>query len=351
MRGMRYHGNRDLRLEEIAEPVVTPGTVKVAVEWTGICGSDLHEYVDGPIFVPTPDNPHPLTGDSLPVVMGHEISGRVADLASDVTGVTVGDAVAIEPLITCGRCTACVDGHYNLCLNAGFHGYSGWGGGFADFVVVRAERVHRLGSVPTDIGALVEPLSGSYHAVRRSGAKPGDFVVVFGAGPMGLFITLILKALGVEDVVAVSRSTLRKVKAAEAGADPVLDPGEADVSAAVRTLTGGRGADVTFECTGQTPTLRTAIESTRSGGTLVNVAIWGKDAEINMIAPVMREINMIGTSAYCNDFAPVIQLLEDGKLDVSRFITRRVALENVVEEGIMQLLDNRDAIAKIIVHP
>jgi (R,R)-butanediol dehydrogenase/meso-butanediol dehydrogenase/diacetyl reductase len=351
MKASLYYGKRDLRVEEIPEPEVRPGTVKIKVEWTGICGTDLHEYEDGPTFCPAPGHPHPLTGETVPVVLGHEMAGVVVEVGEGVTHVAPGDRVAVEPYITCGECEYCVNGPYNLCVKIGYYGLSGWGGGFAQFVVVEGKRVFGLGEISTEVGALVEPLSVAHHAIRRSGAKPGDTVAVFGAGPIGLFIISILKALGIEDVYSVELSSVRKEKARAAGVTRVLDPSVDDVVSILKEATGGYGVNVAFEAVGASPALQSALDATRSGGTVVNVSIWSKKAEIDMFGLVMREISLIGTSAYKDDHADVIKLLQSGKLKVEQFITGRIAVEDVGELGIRQLIENKDENVKIIVHP
>lgn len=348
---MLYHGREDLRSGELPLPELRPGSVRIKVEWTGICGTDLHEFEEGPIFAPTEEHPHPLTHESVPIVLGHEISGRIEAISPGVEGLSVGDAVSVEPIISCGECYYCRVDRFNLCVKAGYHGLSGWGGGFAEFVVVDAQRVHPLGDIPTDIGALVEPLATAYHAVRRSGVQPGDSVVVFGAGPIGLFITAVLRAIGVSDVTSVEVSTVRKGMALEAGAALVLDPTHSDVVSLVRERTGGLGADVTFECVGLAPVLQSAIDSTRSGGKLTNVAIWADKAPLDMFSVVMREIDVVGTSAYCNDHQPVIKLIQEGKIDPRKFITGRISAEDVVELGLKQLVYNKERNVKIIVAP
>jgi len=351
MKSMLYYGKTDLRAGVLPIPELRPNSVRIKVEWTGICGTDLHEYEEGPIFAPTPEKPHPLTGESIPIVLGHEISGRIDAIHPDIDRFEVGEAVCVEPIISCGECRFCNEDRFNLCVSAGYHGLSGWGGGFAEYVVVDAKRVHALGDIPTDIGALVEPLATAYHAVRRSNAQPGDAVVVFGAGPIGLFITAILRAIGIDDVVSVEISAVRKQKAHEAGAILVLDPTEDDVVARVHERTGGLGADVTFECVGKSTVLQNALDATRSGGTLTNVAIWADKAPIDLFSVVMREIDVVGTSAYCNDHQPVIKLIQEGKIDPGKFITGRVPLADVVERGFKQLLENREHNVKILVHP
>jgi (R,R)-butanediol dehydrogenase/meso-butanediol dehydrogenase/diacetyl reductase len=155
------------------------------VEWCGICGTDLHEYLDGQIFAPTAEAPHPLTGESAPITLGHEFAGVVAELGEGVDDVRVGDRVAVEPYIVCGRCDACAQGRYNVCAFLGFVGLSGGGGGFSSYVVAERRWVHPLGDLETDVGALIEPLAVAYHAVRLSGARPDHSALVFGAGPAG----------------------------------------------------------------------------------------------------------------------------------------------------------------------
>lgn len=233
MKATRYYGRKDIRTDDIPEPELLPGTVKVKVDWTGICGTDLHEYDEGPIFCPAPGKPHPLTGESVPIVMGHEFAGVATEVAEGVTHIKVGDNVAVDPIYNCGECQPCKEGAYNLCDIVGYTGLTGRGGGFAEYVVSQADRVHSLGDVPTDIGALVEPLSVAHHAIRRSEAKPGDTVVVYGAGPIGLFVISLLRAKGIERVISVELSAIRKEKAKTAGAMLVLDPSEVDAVAKV----------------------------------------------------------------------------------------------------------------------
>lgn len=351
MKAARYHGNRDLRIEEVDEPTVQDGTVKVRVEWCGICGTDLHEFEDGPIFCPTAGAPHPISGESVPVTLGHEFAGVVAEVGGGVEGFAVGDRVVAEPYIVCGKCIFCADGRYNLCTTGGFIGLSGGGGGFSEYVVAPVERVLPLGDLSTEVGALIEPLAVGYHAVRRSGITAGQTAAVFGAGPIGLMTTACLRAIGVETVVAVEMSAIRKDKAPGAGATLVLDPTEVDVPARLQELTDGLGVDVAFECVGASPALQAALDGTRNGGTVVNVSIWGRKAEIDMFGLVMRELHLIGTSAYCQDHAAVIELLQQGLIPAEQFITGRIAVDDIVEDGFREQIENKDENVKILVHP
>ena len=133
MKAAVYYGPNKVEVADVPEPTPGPGTVKVKVGFNGICGTDLHEYYAGPIFVPT--EPHPLTRQQMPLVMGHEFSGVITDVGTGVTGWTAGDRVAIEPIYRCGHCAPCRAGNYNICQQIGFHGLMS-DGGMAEYTVV-----------------------------------------------------------------------------------------------------------------------------------------------------------------------------------------------------------------------
>jgi (R,R)-butanediol dehydrogenase / meso-butanediol dehydrogenase / diacetyl reductase len=351
MKAARFHGPGDIRIDDVPEPTPGPGQVQVAVDWCGICGTDLHEYLEGPIFIPPKGSPHPITGAELPVVMGHEFAGVVSAVGSGVSGAAEGDKVAVEPYYVCGECVACTAGRYNICRKLGFIGLSGQDGGFAEKCVVDSRWIHQLGDLPTDVGALVEPLAVGYHAVRLSRLREGGTAAVFGAGPIGLVTTAALKAAGAGQVIVVEPAAARKQKAPAAGADVVLDPTGTDVPDAIRDLTGGAGADVAFECAGIDKVLASAIGSVRPGGMVVNVAIWGHEASVAVNELVFSEVSVIGSLAYCGDHSDTIGLLRDGKVAAEQFITGRIGLEDLVKDGFRELIDNKEENVKILVSP
>jgi (R,R)-butanediol dehydrogenase / meso-butanediol dehydrogenase / diacetyl reductase len=174
---------------------------------------------------------------------------------------------------------------------------------------------------------------------------------VFGAGPIGLVTTAALTAAGVEQVVVVEPAEARKQKVAGAGAATVLDPRSVDVVEAVEELTKGRGADVTFECAGVDQVLATAIRSTRAGGTCVNVAIWGHEARVAMNDLVFREVSVLGSLAYAHDHPATIEMVASGRVDPFQFITGRIGLDDIVEQGFRELIDNKEENVKILVQP
>ncbi|MET4899422.1 2,3-butanediol dehydrogenase [Paenarthrobacter sp. CC6] len=351
MKAARFHGRNDIRIDDVPEPEVRPGTVKIQVAWCGICGTDLHEYLEGPIFVPAPGHPHPLSGEEAPVTMGHEFSGTVVDVGEGVQALSVGDNVVVEPYFVCNECPPCKAGNYHLCTKMGFIGLSGGGGGLGGMVVVDTRWVHKVGNIPLDQAALIEPLSVAHHAVARSGAKPGDVALVGGSGPIGLLTAAVLKSQGVTTVIS-ELSAARKDKAISSGvADHVIDPGQEDLQARLLELTDGVGADVAFECAGVNAVLDTLLTAVKPAGVVVNVSIWGRPATVDMQKIVLKEIDLRGTIAYVRDHAEAIKLVQEGKVNLEPFITARIALEDLVEQGFNTLIHHNDTAVKILVHP
>lgn len=353
MKAARYYDRGDIRIDDLPEPEVAPGTVGIDVAWCGICGTDLHEYLEGPIFAPAHGQSHPISGESLPVTLGHEFSGVVYAVGEGVDDLQVGQHVVVEPYIIRDDVdTGPESRDYHLSPDMNFIGLAGRGGGLGEKVVVQRRWVHPIDpSVPLDQAALIEPLSVGYHAVERSGAKAGDFALVGGAGPIGLLTAAVLKAQGV--TVAMSElSPLRRQKALESGvADHALDPSEVNVAEEVHRLTHGKGADIAFECTSVQVVLDTLMDALRPTGVLVVVSIWGKRADFDMHKLVMKEIDMRGTIAYVNSHPATIKLVESGKIDLSPFITGRIGLDGLVDEGFDTLINRNETAVKILVSP
>jgi (R,R)-butanediol dehydrogenase/meso-butanediol dehydrogenase/diacetyl reductase len=351
MRAARYHGRGDVRIDDVPGPELRPGTVAIDVAWCGICGSDLHEYLEGPIFIPPPGSPQPVSGESLPVVLGHEFSGTVSALGEGVDGLSVGDAVVVEPYIIRDDVDTSPGQPYQLSPDMNFIGLGGRGGGLSERIVVQQRWVHPVGDLPLDQAALIEPLAVGHHAFVRSGATAGDVALVGGAGPIGLLLSALLTAQGLT-VIITEVSAARKAKAAETGvAEHVLDPTEGDVAERVRELTGGRGADVCFECTSVNAVLDTLMDAVRPGGVIVNVSIWGHPAQVDMQKLVLKEIDLRGTIAYAGDHPATIELVQSGKVDLAPFITARIPLDDLVSDGFETLIHHNDTQVKILVHP
>ena len=351
MKAARYYDQKDIRIEDIPEPELKPGTVAIDVAWCGICGTDLHEYLEGPIFVPPKGKPHPISGEEAPVTLGHEFSGTITALGEGVTGLEVGQNVVVEPYIVGEDVDTGEGASYQLSENMNFIGLGGRGGGLSEKIVVEQRWVHPVGDIPLDEAALIEPLSVGHHAFVRSGASEGDVAIVGGAGPIGLLTAGVLKASGLTVYIS-ELSEARKEMARTTGvADEVFDPREVDVAEKVRELTDGKGADVGFECSSVPVVLDMLIDAVKPGGVIVNVSIWGRKPEVDMPNLVLKEIDLRGTIGYSNDHPATIKLVQEGKLDLSKFITGRLALDELVEKGFDELINNNEKHVKILVNP
>lgn len=352
MKAALWYQKKDIRIEEVPEPQVRDDTVKIQVKWCGICGSDLHEYLAGPIFIPV-DHPHPITGEKAPVIMGHEFSGQVVAVGKDVTNVKPGDRVVVEPMDVCGECPACRSGKYNLCSSLGFHGLAGGGGGFSEFTTFPAKFVHKIpDALSYDKAALVEPMSVALHSLRVGGFQVGQSAVVAGAGPIGLATIECLKAAGARQVIVIQRKSIRQEYATRSGADVVLDPGTDDVVGRIRELTGGTGADIAFETTGSEQCYRLALDAIVFAGTLVITSIWEGDISYNPNTLVMGEKKIVGSICYCNDFPSTIAMMADGRIPAEGYITKRVYLDDIVKEGFETLTGpDKKKQVKILVTP
>jgi (R,R)-butanediol dehydrogenase / meso-butanediol dehydrogenase / diacetyl reductase len=351
MRAARYYGPGDVRIDEIPEPEPGDGQVAIRVEWCGICGTDLHEYYDGPVFCPTATEPHPLTGATSPVVLGHEFVGVVEAIGAGVSRARLGERVVVEPRQTCNECDACRSGHHNCCPSAATIGLQGGGGGLAELIAVDEGLVYPIGDIPADVGAVIEPLAVALHAVRQAGTVEGASAAVFGAGPIGLLVTWMLKVHGAGSVVLVEPSVTRRGRGPAFGADRGVDPKAEDVVAAIREATGGKGVDVAFECAGKDAALAGCLESVRPNGTVVNVAISGRPMSVDLLPLILKEIRLVGSICYANDHQAVIDVLAEHPFPVAEFVTGRIPLADLVEQGIRPLAEDNESHVKILVAP
>ncbi|RLP74929.1 2,3-butanediol dehydrogenase [Mycetocola tolaasinivorans] len=352
MKAARFYDRGDIRIDEIPVPEVTAGTVGIDVAWCGICGSDLHEYLDGPIFVPPAGHPHPISGEDAPITLGHEMSGVVYAVGEGVTDIEIGQKVVVEPYIIDPQYSTEPGTNYHLTPNMNFIGLGGRGGGLGEKITVERRWVHPIAdNVPLDEAALIEPLSVGYHAYVRSGAQEGDVALIGGAGPIGLLTAAVLKAKGVTVVIS-ELSELRRQKAIEAGvADHALDPSQVNVVDEVRALTDGRGADVAFECTSVNVVLDTLVDAIKPGGTIVVVSIWGKRASVDLQKLVVKEIDLRGTIGYMGNHPATIDLVESGKIDLKPFITGKIGLDGLIDRGFDTLINRNETAVKILVSP
>lgn len=309
----------------------------VEVRSSSICGSDLHIF----------KGKHPSV--KLPVTIGHEFSGVIVKIGKESNGFSVGDRVVLEPIINCGRCEACKSGNYGLCENASFS-YRVGDGAMADYVVCRTAHLFRLDdSMSFDVGALIEPLAVANRAVKRSGTGSGDSVIVFGAGTIGLFITAILSYKGVHDITVVDFSAKRLEAAAGLGALHTVDLSESALEEFIAE-TNPKGFDTAFEVVGKEVTFNNAIKNLKVDGTLVQVGIY-EDPIISFDASILvsRQVRIVGTQGYNNDFGEVIGMAP--KLNLEPLITHVYPLSKLQEALECNLNSSKTGAIKVLIHP
>lgn len=330
MRAAVYYGPNKVEVADVPEPSPGEGQVKVKVGFNGICGTDLHEYYAGPIFIPT--EPHALTHQQMPLVLGHEFSGTVVEIGRGVTGTKVGDRVAIEPLYRCGQCAPCQSGNYNICQQIGFHGLMS-DGGMAEFTVVPTNMIHHLpDNVSLELGALVEPMSVASHAATLGDPAPDDTAMVFGAGPIGIGLWFALRGKGLSEIYVVEPSATRRASIEALGAT-TLDPTVIDVPGFIADATGGRGADAIYDAAGVQPAVESALACIGARKPLISVAIYEKPLTTPLQRIVMNESRIQGSLCYTSaDYESVIDLMSQGKYDTTGWVDK-ISLESVIDDG------------------
>jgi len=313
-----------LEMVEIPTPRPGPDEVLVRVEACGICGSDVHGYDGG-------------SGRRLPpIVMGHEAAGTIAALGSNVSGLHDGDRVTFDSTIYCGVCQYCRAGEVNLCEDRQVLGVSipEWkrAGAFAEYVVVPTRVLYPLPeAVPFAEAAMVEPLAVAVHAVGLTNVQPGDSALVVGAGMIGLLVLQVLRDSKCSRTIVVDIDDTRLELATELGATHTINAKTADAVAEVLRLTSGAGVDVALEAVGSTPTIKTAIESVRKGGTVTLIGNVTPTASIPLQIVVSRQIRLQGSAASSGEYPKCIELLASGAVQVKQLISAVAPLEEGAE--------------------
>ena len=320
MLALRWHDRLDVRLDEVDEPGAPgDGFAVVEVAFCGICGTDLHEYSHGPNMIRS--GAHPLTGAKPPIVLGHELSGRVVSMSRPWTGIAEGSRVTVDPCLTCGECAWCLRGDYHICARGGSLGLAA-DGGLARFVTVP---LRSLVAVPDEVrdemAALAEPLAVGLHAATRAGVRAGDSVLVLGAGPIGLAAVLGARASGAAAVYVSEPVVARHGAAMKAGATEVFDPTTVDVRREAFLRTGRLGPRVAIDATGRPEVVDLGIRSLQRGGTIAIAGITDGVLATDLRQVVLYERTVCGSLGYNFDIPRVLGLMASGQLDPSCLLT------------------------------
>ncbi|WP_137131113.1 L-idonate 5-dehydrogenase [Rhizobium sp. FY34] len=321
----RLHAERDLRLEMLDIPDLRPGEVRLAMAAGGICGSDLHYYQDGgfgPVRV------------REPIVAGHEASGFVEALGEGVSGLVLGQLVAVNPSQPCGQCQYCRIGQPIHCLDMRFMGSAmrlpHENGMFREKLVVPAIQCHPVGpGVTAGEAACAEPLAVCLHAVAQAGDLAGKAVLITGAGPIGLLTVAAARHAGAGQIVVTDLADAALSRAPAMGATQMINV--ASNPDGLSPFQENKGHfDVVFDCSAAGPALRAAFAAIKPRGTLVQVGVTG-DVTIPLNALVGKEIVWRGSQRFHEEFAPAVALISARKIDVRPIISHSFPLDAVVE--------------------
>jgi L-iditol 2-dehydrogenase len=313
MRASVLKAPRTLVVEERRVPSPGPGEVLVEVGSVGVCGSDVHYYEHGRIG-------NYVVRD--PLVLGHEAGGRVAAVGEGIEPSRVGERVAVEPGVPCGRCPLCRRGRYNLCRDVRFFATPPVDGAFCEYVVVPGDFAYAVpSSVSDDAAGLVEPLSVALWAHQRAGTAAGSRVLVAGAGPVGLLVTQVARAFGASGVVVSDIDAHRRELALSFGATDALDP------ATEATVPGD--FDVFIDCSGVPAAVAAGLRSVGPAGTAVLVGMGSDELTLPVSVLQDREVSLTGTFRYANTWPAAISLVVSGDVDLDALVTGRVDLDHV----------------------
>lgn len=318
MKALVKYANEDgaLEVREVSRPTVSPGTVIVRVHTVGVCGSDIHMWHN---------SQSKSSKGVLPVTLGHESAGVVAAVGEDVVEWDIGDRVVCETAATiCGVCGLCRSGRYNLCPWREGYGLKK-DGGMAEYVVAEPRVLHRIpDGVSFEAAALTEPYAVAYNAVvERSGVKPGDLVVIQGAGAIGInaLQLAILQGAGTTVVLGTSADAHRLTIAKELGADHVIDITAGDAAALIATLHDGLGADLVVDATGVSAALQQSMDFVRPAGAIAKVG-WGPQPLGFTLDPLVKKaVTLYGCYSHTwSTWENVLRLFGTGKLHPERII-------------------------------
>ncbi|MBK0418789.1 alcohol dehydrogenase catalytic domain-containing protein [Leucobacter sp. CSA1] len=321
MNAARYHGRRDIRIERVPVPEPAQGQVRLRVAYNGICGSDLHEYYDGPIFMPA--QAHPLTGHHLPAILGHEFSGVVDKIGPGCPDGTpdVGRLVAVNPVLSCGECDHCRSHEENRCRDVAILGNAGGHGGLAEYVIITADQLIPVpDGVSAEEAAVAEPLAVAVHGVSKLSLAPVSTALVIGGGPVGLGSAMALRSAGAETIHVAELSERRRELVESLGFDLHADG-------------AGQEYDVVVDCAGAPATLAMALGSLRAGGQILVVAMAASDIPLSITGLNVKEATLQGTHLYSTaDFRVVLERFAAGEYSVDGWV-ETVPLRDLIDEG------------------
>ncbi|TBL73276.1 zinc-dependent alcohol dehydrogenase [Paenibacillus thalictri] len=335
MKALVYEGSGRLALAEREVPTIGEDEVLIRVSHVGICGTDMLVAHDG------------LARVKPPVVLGHEFSGYVERVGNPASSLQPGDRVVVEPLVTCGSCSACASGSYNVCAAFKLIGVD-VDGAMAPYVKVPEKTVYRIqDATAMEDAAFVEPLAVGVHMVRMSGLQARQTAMIAGGGPIGLIAAKVAQLKGAD--VYVSEVNPFRIEFAKALGFSLMNPQEQNVAQALKAATGGYGAHVTFEATGTNHGWNDCIEAAGTHGTVLIAGLPKKPPTIDGYQLVAKELKVVGSRVYtAEDYREAIRLIEDGLFRPQHYISKTIPLDEAIEHG-FQAIDRGEPVMKILI--
>jgi (R,R)-butanediol dehydrogenase/meso-butanediol dehydrogenase/diacetyl reductase len=335
-------GKETVELREFPDPTPAPTGVVVDIAFCGICGTDIHAYQSGREYTPA--------------ICGHEWSGTVSAIGSDVKSVDEGDRVVVSIASACGRCASCRQGQAGYCQRAflsavGRDALAPAHGGFAPRIAVAADRVTQTDpGLTDDQAAQVEPATVAFHAVRTSHLRLGDTAVIQGGGPIGLATMQWVRAGGAGNVIVVEPNPQRRELAIQLGAHHAVEPGAA-ADELIKEFTHGLGADIVYECVGRGFALQSAVDLARRGGSMCLVGLPHEESPVTVGTWLVKEIRTTSSLAYVREeFDMAMGMIADGRVQVEPLHTSTVSLDGLAA-ALADLASGTSTQAKVLVNP
>ncbi|MCL4693894.1 MAG: NAD(P)-dependent alcohol dehydrogenase [Candidatus Hydrogenedentes bacterium] len=324
MKAVKWYAPRDMRLVEIPIPTPKPEEALIRIESTGVCGSDMHYYVDGRIG---------KTIMTEPLILGHEYAGIVEAVGPEADSTLIGKRVAVEPGIPCLRCEYCLKGHYNVCTSLQFPGGPPNDGALCEYIAVHAAFCFPVPDAITPAeAAMIEPLAVALHTIELAHLKPGETVAILGLGPIGLLTAQVAKVAGAKQVIGTDLLEYRVAGAAKYGVDSAVNVSDADTVDAVMEATAGRGVDVAIDCARSTDTPALACRVARPAGRCVLTGISGEEyGQFPVDIARRKELTVTWCRRFRFNFPTAIDLVATGRVDVKSLITHSFPLEKALD--------------------
>jgi len=343
MKAALFYGKKeDIRLKEIDIPQINEDEILIKVKACGICGSDARSYFNGA---------HERY--KIPVILGHEVAGEIFQIGKNVDGFKVGERVTVAPIYGCGKCSFCVSGEENICEKVVVFGCN-FDGAYAQYMRIPAQGIRRgvlvkiPDGLPNEEATLIEPFSCCLHGILRAGVKPGDSVVVIGAGPIGLAHLTLLKILGSGKVIIGDIVNKRLERAKKFGADVTVNSKEDNLPLKVRELTKGKGADSVIVAAPSKEAVEDGLKMVRRGGRVVIFGGCPTNSLIQIDPNSIHYSEIIVTGSIdstIDDFRRTVQLIS--RVNLKPFITHRFPLKEIHQA--MQVMKDKKGLKVILV--